>query len=726
MKRPARIRQQDMTDCGAACLASIAEWYRLKQPISRIRQWSSTDQKGTNVLGMIEAAEKMGFLAKGVRCNAKNLHHIPLPLIAHLKMPEGFYHYVMIYKMSSKTVRYMDPADGSLKKITHDEFNILWTGVLIIITPDEEFRPGNHKISPLKRFLQLIRPQSGYLVQAFFGAALYSILGLAVSLYVQKIIDHILPERNNNLLNLLSVIMILLLIFRIYVGIIKSLYLMKAGQFIDGSLILGYYRHLLKLSSRFFDTMRTGEMISRINDAVKIRFFISNTAIELIVSIFTIIVSIILTIFISIKISVIIIIAIPCFISIYILFNRANKYILRRVMEKSADLESQLVESLNGMKTIRYLGLEKMAFNKTESAFVQLLSSSFTAGKHGILASHGSNMLAGLITIMLLWTGSFLVFRQELTPGELMLLYSLFGYLLGPVSALISMNRTIQDALIAADRLFQILDIEHDKNEKPYLINLQSGKNDDIFFDHVFFRYGNRNDLFNDLNLKICKYDITGIIGESGCGKSTLASLLMNIYPVRSGRIRLGKTDIKNISSASLRNTIGIVPQKIDLFAGNFLENIAPGNYRPDLKKILELCNITGLSPLIDSLPDGLYTPVGERGINLSGGEMQKVAIARAIYRDPSILILDEATSSLDSHSEICIHNLILKLKKEGKILIIIAHRLTSLSCTDRIVCIHDGKAVETGSHNELMKLQGFYYRFWNNQFSSDHFNRSA
>lgn len=720
MKRPVRIRQQDMTDCGAACLASIGEWYGVKHPISRIRQWSSTDQNGTNILGMIEAAEKMGFIAKGVRCNTDNLQHIPVPLIAHLKMPEGFFHFVVVYQVKGKKIFYMDPAEGSLNKVIIEDFRALWTGVMIILTPCEKFQPGNHRISIFQRFLKLIRPQSAFLIQAFLGAALYSILGLAISLYVQKIVDNILPERNNNLLNLLSVIMILLLIFRVFLGMMKSIYLMKAGQFIDGSLILGYYRHLLKLRSRFFDTMRTGEMISRINDAVKIRFFISNTAIDLVVSSFTIIVSVILTVFISLKITAIIIVAIPAFVLVYFLFNRTNKRMLRKVMEKTADLESQLVESLNGITTIRYLGLEKLAFSKTESAFVKLLSSTYTAGKHGIFANHGSGMLAGLVTIILLWAGSFLVFQQQLTPGELMLLYSLFGYLLGPISALINMNRTIQDALIAADRLFQIMDMEQDKTDRQYLINLTPSLSDDIHFEHVSFRYGNRNDILNDLNLTIFKNEITGITGESGCGKSTMAALLMNIYPVRSGRIRIGKYDILDIHSDSLRNTIGIVPQRIDLFTGNFIDNIAPGVYQPDMKMIMNLCELTGLNSLLDSLPEGLLTPLGERGLCLSGGEMQKVAIVRALYRNPSILILDEATSSLDSYSEMIIRNLILDIKKNGKTLIIIAHRLTSLAGTDRIICIHDGKAAESGSHHELIQLQGHYYRLWNNQFPSE------
>ena len=177
-----------MTDCGAACLASIGEWYGVKHPLSRIRQWSSTDKNGTNVLGMIEAAGQMGFLAKGVRSNTDNLQNIPLPMIAHLKMPEGYFHYVVVYKVKGSRISYMDPAEGLLKKIYNDDFKVLWTGIMIILVPCEKFQRGNHTISLSHRFLKLIRPQSGFLVQAFLGAALYSILGLAVSLYVQKII----------------------------------------------------------------------------------------------------------------------------------------------------------------------------------------------------------------------------------------------------------------------------------------------------------------------------------------------------------------------------------------------------------------------------------------------------------------------------------------------------------------------------------------------------------
>jgi ATP-binding cassette subfamily B protein len=389
-------------------------------------------------------------------------------------------------------------------------------------------------------------------------------------------------------------------------------------------------------------------------------------------------------------------------------------------MEKSADLESQLVESLNNIQTIRFLNSEKYAFEKTEWTFVQFLATIYTSGKNSIFANNGSNLVAGFATILLLWIGSVLVFSQEVTPGQLMLLYSLFGYLLGPLSNLVMMNHTIQDALIAADRLFQILDIEQEKNKGEYMVNLQADFMYDIHFEKVVFGYGNRPEILKDLSFNINGGEITGIAGESGCGKSTIAALLMRIFPVKSGRIRIGDFDIRDVESSSLRKIIGIVPQRIDLFSGNFIDNIASDARDTDITKVLHVCEQVGILKFIDSLPNGLYTKIGERGYTLSGGEMQKIAIARALYREPSILIMDEATSSLDPNAEITIRKLIQSIKVQGKTVIIIAHRLNSLIYSDRIICLHDNKIAESGSHSELLEKHGYYHKLWNNQFARD------
>ena len=722
MKRPVKIRQHDVTDCGAACLASIAEYWGLKYNISKLRMLACTDRDGTNLLGLIEAASKIGFIAKGVRCPPENLRYVPVPAIAHVKLKNGFLHFLVIYSSGNKRLVLMDPSDGSIRKTYLKDFVSTWTGILVLLVPGPDFKQGTHKVTPFRRIITLVRSHSGLFIQAFLGAAVYSILGLSVSVYVQKIVDNILPDQNINLLNLLSIIVLIILGFRIYISIIKSLYLLKTGQHIDGTLIMGYYWHLLRSPASFIDTMRTGELISRINDAVKIRSFISTSMIDLIVSALTIIVSIILACFISIRTAALLLIILPLFGSIFWLFNKFNRSNLRRVMEKSADFESQLVESLNNISTIRFLNSEKESFDKAERTFAGCLSEIYVSGRNSMLASNGTSFLAGLATIILLWTGSVFVFRQELTPGQLMLLYSLFGYLLGPLSSLVMISRTIQDALIAADRLFQILDIEvenENENDK-HMVSLRPDTGYDILFENVTFGYGNKPEFLRDLNFQFKTGEITGVAGESGSGKSTIAALLMRIYPVKSGRIRIGGVDITDVEPSSLRKVIGIVPQRIDLFSGNFIDNIVQDISNTDIIRVHKVCEQAGILKFIDSLPSGFYTKIGERGYTLSGGEMQKIAIARALYRDPSIIIMDEATSNLDPNAEIIIRRLIRSLKAQGKTIIIIAHRLYSLMNCDKIICLRDKTVVESGSHKELLESQGYYFSLWNNQFARD------
>ncbi len=715
MRKSLKVRQLDITDCGAACLASVAGWYGLQFPVARIRQFASTDQKGTNVLGIIEAAEKLGLLAKGVRGSKDAVNSIPLPAIAHLKLPNGLLHFVVLYKISRSWIDLMDPVDGKIHRKRTEEFLSIWTGVLILVSPMHHFREGNLKIPMRKRIFQIVRPASRLILQALTGAFAFSLLGLATSVYVQKIIDHILPGQNTNLLNLLSIIMIILLLFRIFIGSGKSIFLMKAGQYIDGALILGYYRHLLSLPQRFFDTMRTGEILSRINDAVKIRHFISEVSIDLIVNVFIISCTLICCLFISLKASLIMLIALPLYACIYYVFNSFNKKVLRQVMERSADLESQLVESIQGMRTIKTLSLYEFSNIRTETSFIELLRVGFRSGKFAINANFLTSFITGLTIIILLWTGSYHVMNLDLTPGELMMLYTLFGYMLGPVNGLISMNKTIQDALIAADRLFQILDLECEKMNQQS-VDITNQKIESISFDNVAFRYGSRANIFDSLNFKMkagCTY---GIVGESGCGKSTILSLLMKSYRTQSGKILINQIGLENINTRSLRETIGLVPQNIDLFTGTILENIAPGVAEPDLGRILKLSHLSGLQRLIDKLPDGIHTLIGEYGIHLSGGEKQKMALVRALYKDPQVLILDEATSSMDAHSESYLIKILGRFKEAGKTIIMISHRLNIIKTADSIICIHEGLVAEEGNHEELLDNKGFYYNLWKKQ----------
>lgn len=706
-----RVKQRDITDCGAACLASIAAYYGMSMPVARIRQFAGTDKKGTNVLGLLEAASKLGFTAKGVRGEWDSLFKIPKPAIAHMIVKKVLTHYVVVLKTTSKYIEIMDPIDGLIHKVPHEEFREEWTGVLILIVPGEKFSRGNEKIPIAMRLWELIKPNRGILLQTLAGAIVFSVLGLSTSLFVGRLVDQIIPESNTGLLNLLGTAMIMIILVRLLLGFFQSLFILKTGQRIDATLILGYYQHLLRLPQSFFDNMRTGEIISRIGDAVKIRVFINEVSINLVLNIFILIVSFILMFSFFWKLALIMIMVIPVYTIIYLFSDRINRKIQRRVMEKSADLEAQLVESLNSAGTIKRFGLEEYENLKTEARFTGLLQAIYKSGMSSIMIGSSSSLVTQLITIILLWAGAGYVISSQVTAGELITFYSIAGYFTGPVTGIISFNRTLQDAKIAGDRLFEIFDLDADDDKDK--IELKKEMVDDISFENVFFRYGTRVEVFKSLNLCFRKGEITALVGESGSGKSTIASLLQNLYPLQDGNIHVGKYDIRHLSGRSLRHIISVVPQKIDLFSGNVIDNIAVGELSPDMDKILSVCERLGMIRFIESLPNGFRTLLGENGAVLSGGQKQRIAIARALYLDPEVLILDEATSSLDSLAETFVHNTLKMLREEKKTVIVIAHRLSTISLADRIFVLEKGAIVQEGTFSGLAAVEGLFRKMW-------------
>ncbi len=708
------IKQHDITDCGAACLASIASYYHLQIPIARIRQYASTDKKGTNILGLIEAAEKLNFDAKGVRGDLESLFKIPKPTIAHVIVKEKLHHYIVIYQVAKNFIKIMDPGDGKIHKKSHDEFLKEWTGVLVLLMPKEDFTPTNEKVSVLKRFWFLLKPHKFVLLQALVGAVIYTLLGFSTSIYIQKITDYVLVGGNTNLLNLLSIVMIILLVLQVLIGVFKDVFLIKSGQQIDARLILGYYKHLLKLPQQFFDTMRVGEIISRINDAVKIRTFINDVSLSLTVNILILFFSFGIMFMYYWKLALIILLVIPLYFIVYLIVNRLNKKTERKIMESSADLESQLVESLNSIETIKRFGLENFANIKTETRFINLLQFGYKSALNAVFSSSSTVFIAQLFTIILLWSGSYFVIEREITPGELMSFYAIIGYFMSPVAALIGANKQIQNALIAADRLFEIMDLDREDNSERII--LDKYKIGNIQFKNLDFRYGSRVQVFTNFNLTIKKGSITAVVGESGSGKSTLISLLQNLYPLQKGQIIIGELDLKYLELDSLREIISVVPQKIDLFAGNVIDNIAVGDFYPNMERILNICKSIGILQFIEDLPNGFNTYLGENGATLSGGQKQRIAIARALYKQPEVLILDEATSSLDSTSENYIQKTIEKLRKENKTIILIAHRLSTVINADEIIVLQKGKILEQGNHKVLYDKKEHYYNLWQQQ----------
>ncbi len=715
-----KIKQHDIKDCGAACLASIGNHYKVNLPIARIRQYANTDKRGTNVLGITEAADKMGFTAKGVKGGLDAIDKIPLPAIAHVVVKEQLHHYVVVYKVekskveSQSKITAMDPAFGKMESYTYDEFQKIWSGVLILFAPNDDFKTYNEKTSPLQRFWNLVQPHKIILIQALVGAILFTVLGLAMSIYIQKITDYVLVEGNRNLLNLLSFSMIAIIILQAYIGSKKSIFVMKTGQLIDAKLILGYYKHLLHLPQRFFDTMQVGEITSRIGDAVKIRSFINEVAIEMIVNIFIVIFSFTLMFTYYWKLAMVILLVIPFYALIYYLLNKFNKKVERTIMENAAELQTQLVESITHVRTVKEFGIEEFSNLKTENKFVKLLFTGYKSGLNSLFAGTSTQFLASIFTVILMWIGSGYVIDRAITPGELFSFYALISYFTSPVASLIGMNKTAQNALIAADRLFEIMDLEREETEnKVALLKENIG---DIKFENVSFRYGSRTEVFKNFNAVFKKNETTAIVGESGSGKTTLISLLQNLYPINDGKIYIGDHDAQFIHYQSLRNVIGVIPQQLNLFSGTIIENIALGDSFPNIQRILDLSKQLAITEFVEKLPNGFETQIGENGAMLSGGQKQRIAIARALYKNPEILLMDEATSSLDTNSEKVVKDVIDNFKSQGKTVIVIAHRLSTIANADTILVMENGTVVEKGNHDSLLKEKGKYLDLWQKQ----------
>ncbi|MDI1248005.1 MAG: peptidase domain-containing ABC transporter [Lacunisphaera sp.] len=686
------FKQRDITDCGAACLGFVAAHYRKVFPVARLRQLAGTSQQGSTALGMVEAARQLGFTAKGVKGGADALPTVPLPAIAHCLIDRRLLHYVVLIEWTPKYARVMDPALGRVDQWSHEKFKSVWTGVLILLAPGDSFQPGDHTVPPWQRLWNLLQPHKAVLAQAFVGAVVTTVLGLAMAVYVQKIVDRVIPDGNRQLLNLLGVSMLAILGCKLVLGWFQSLLSIRTAQRIDTTIMLAYYRHLLRLPQAFFDTMRVGEITSRVGDAVKIRHFLNSSLLSLLLNPLILLFSLGAMFFWSWKLALLSLALLPLNALIYWFVDRANKRYQRQLMERGADFSAQLVESLNAQPVIRRFQLEADAALRTETRLVRLMKTIWRSSLMGLGSGTATTLVTQVYLIGLLWLGAGLVLEAGLTPGQLMSCYTLAGYLTGPLAALIGLNTSIQETLIATDRLFELMDLELEKDQG--LVEFTPRHARDIRLEGVTFKHAGRMATLQDITLTLPAGRITALVGESGCGKSTLLALLQRLYLPATGRILIGDVDLQYFQLASLRRHLAVMPQQTHLLSGTVLENLAPGDYQPDMERLLQVCREVGVLEFIEQLPQGFFTHLNENGANLSGGQRQRLALARALNFDAPVLLLDEPSSALDAKSEETLLALLQRLRDAGRTIIVAAHTPRLLAVADKVVTMSGGRII--------------------------------
>lgn len=728
MRKFPHYKQHDAMDCGPTCLRMIAAFYGRHYSLERLKLKSRITKEGVSLLGVSEAAESLGFRTMGVSISFEQLCEAPLPCIVFWNQQ----HFVVVYDIKKHkngfTVYVADPA-GERLKYTQDEFCRNWIstedegvphGIALLLEPSPEFYSyeGETEQRTGFRFLfSYLRPYKKMVVQLILGLILGSLLLLILPFLSQAVVDIGISTYNLNFVYLVLAAQLVLTFSNATVQFIRGWILLHLGSRINIALISDYLIKLTRMPMGYFDTKMVGDILQRINDHTRIQDYLTNSSLNVLFSFFNIVILGLVLAFYSLKIFAIFIIgSLLYFLWVWLFMKKRAELDHKNFAQQSAN-QSTVIQLITGMQEIKLNACEQQKRWGWEAIQARLFRIRVKGMALSQYQDSGAIFINQTKNILITALVAKFVIDGEMTIGMMVAVQYIIGQLNSPVDQIIEFARKTQDARLSLDRLGDLQTQEDEATlDDSRIQEIPSGKN--LLAGGLYFAYDGTSEgiyVLNDVGIMIPSGKKTAIVGTSGSGKTTLLKLFLGYYPPQKGIILLGENRLDNYSRKEWRSRCGIVMQEGFIFSDSIARNIAPAAEIIDKERLLMAATMANLSDFIDSLPLGYNTKIGNDGHGLSQGQKQRILIARAIYKDPEFVFLDEATNALDANNEKVIMENLNKFFK-GRTSIIVAHRLSTVRDADQIIVLDKGKVVEVGTHDDLSEKKGAYYHLVKNQ----------
>lgn len=714
------FRQSDSNDCGPTCLRIVSKYFGKDVDLISVRKNCFIGKKGVSMAGIAYAAEQIGFETHAAKISLEELHKkAPLPCIVHWNEN----HFLVVYKISKSFVWISDPESGKLK-LTMKDFNNSWAnkysghGIVMILEPNSNFYALKlkRKSQSLKYLFNYFSIHKKLFKQLFFGLFISTIIQLALPFLTQSIVDYGIENQNFRFVTLIIVGQLFLVLSHSAIEIIRDWILLHISTRVNLKMLSDFLNKLMILPISFFEKRTTGDIIQRVQDNDRIEEFITGGSMGFLFDITNIFLFGIILFYYSTSIFLIFLSGTFIYVLWTLAFMSKTESYDTNYFKSKSNVKNKILQIINGIRDIKLNGSHQRRKNEWYKAYVELFKINIRYLRIIQLQTHGGKILNDIKNIIIVFMAARLVINGDLTLGGMLAIQFIIGELNVPIQNISQFVLSYQKAALSLGRLLEIQNIDSEFENHNQTNDSTKGN---ISLEKVSLRYGEPGTAFalQDISLKIPRGKVTAIVGPSGSGKTSLLKLLLKFYDVTNGSIKVDDTDLFEIDTKSWRDRCAVVLQDGSLFNDTISNNITESRstFPLDRKKFHEAVSKANLVDLIDGLPHKANTRIGENGNTLSGGEKQRLLIARAIYKDPEFFFFDEATSSLDSLNESEITKN-LESTFEDKTVVIIAHRFSTIKNADNIIVLDKGKLLESGTHQELMEAKSFYHSLFSNQ----------